>query len=274
MRDNPADQQKRVHIGDAVLEVTDIGAGEPVVFAQTALTADELLPVAHATADAGYRCIVYQRRGYAGSSPVIGPGSINRDAADCAALLTALRIERAHVVGVSYSGAVGLQVAADEPHRVRSLTVIEPPPVHVPSTPEFRAANDRLIDTRQALGPWAALDEFLTMVIGPNWLADVERALPGSAAQMERDTTTFFDTDLPALFTWDFGAADARRIGCPVLHIGGSASGPWFAEVREQILQWLPDATDVVIDGADHSLCLTHSDAVAAALVDFLHRQN
>lgn len=274
MRKGPADQQKRVHIGDAVLDVTEIGAGEPVVFVQTALTADELLPVAHATADAGYRCIVYQRRGYAGSSPVIGPGSINRDSADCVALLTALRIERAHVVGFSYSGAVGLQLAADEPHRVRSLTMLEPPPVHVPSTPEFRAVNDRLIDVRRTRGPRAALDEFLTTVIGPNWRNDVEQALPGSAAQMERDTDTFFDTDLPALFTWDFGAADARRIDCPVLHIGGSASGPWFAEVREQILRWLPHAVDVVIDDADHSLCLTHSDAVAAALVDFLHQQN
>jgi len=45
---------------------------------------------------------------YAGSGPTSGPGSIVRDAADCAALLAALRAEPAHVVGVSYSGAVRL----------------------------------------------------------------------------------------------------------------------------------------------------------------------
>lgn len=265
-------QQKRVQAGDATLEVAEIGAGEPVVFVQTALTADELLPLALATAAAGFRSVVYHRRGYAGSSPVTGPGSITRDAADCTAMLAALQIERAHVVGVSYSGAVALQVAADEPQRLRSLTVIEPPPVSVPSTPEFRAANDRLTATRRAQGPQAALEEFLTLIVGPNWRVDTEQHLPGSAAQMQRDTVTFFDTDLPALFTWDFGPADAQRIRCPVMHIGGSASGPWFAEVRSQIRQWLPHASDVVVDGADHNLVLTHTDAVATSLIEFLHR--
>ena len=95
-------------VGDAELEVTDWGSGEPLVFIQTALTADELLPLARDEALAGYRKIVYHRRGYAGSSPAVPPGSIARDAHDCVGLLAALGIERAHVVGFSYSGAVAM----------------------------------------------------------------------------------------------------------------------------------------------------------------------
>ncbi|MGH8939203.1 MAG: alpha/beta fold hydrolase, partial [Actinomycetes bacterium] len=148
----------------------------------------------------------------------------------------------------------------------------EPPPVHTPSAPEFRTANAQLIQTRRELGPSAALDQFLTRVIGPDWRHDAEENLPGSAEQMAADTGTFFDTDLPALLDWEFDADDARRITCPVLHIGGTASGPWFAEVRELILEWLPQAEDTLIPGADHSLTLTHTSELAVAVLGFLRR--
>ena len=72
-------------------------------------------------------------------------------------------------------------------------------------------------------------------MIGPGRRREVEQRLPGAVEQMQRDTTTFFDTDLPALSTWRFDAEDARCVTCPVLQISGSASGPWFAEVRDLI---------------------------------------
>ena len=260
-------------VNGAQLEVDEWGAGDPVVFIQTALTADEARPVATDSAlQHGYRKIVYHRRGYAGSSPVRADGSIVRDAADCRALLAGLGIQRAHVVGFSYSGAVALQLAADSPEHVQTLTVVEPPPVHTRSAAEFRAANDRLVETRRSLGPEAALDEFLGRLIGAHWRIDVEAHLTGATAQMLRDATTFFDVDLPALLAWRFGRDDAHRISCPVLYIGGSDSGPWFAQVHDLILDWFPPAHDVIIQGADHSLMLTHTRDVAAAFTSFATR--
>jgi pimeloyl-ACP methyl ester carboxylesterase len=255
------------------LEVEEWGAGDPVVFIQTALTADEARPVATDSAlQHGYRKIVYHRRGYARSSPVRAGGSVVRDAADCRALLRGLHIHGAHVLGFSYSGAVALQLAADSLECVKTLTLVEPPPVHTLSANEFRAANERLVETRRSLGPEAALDEFLSRVIGPRWGTDVEDHLPGATAQMQRDATTFFDVDLPALLAWQFGQEYAHRINCPVLYIGGTESGPWFAQVHELVLDWLPLADDVLIGGADHSLMLTHSQEVAAAFASFISR--
>ena len=262
-----------VEVGGIELEVHDMGTAVPVVLVQTALTADELAPLAqHLAARGAYRAIVYHRRGYASSSPVQGPGSVVRDAADCRGLIDALGLGRVHVVGYSYSGAVALQLAADAGKHVQTLTLIEPPPVHVPSSAEFRAANARLQEVRRARGQRTALEEFLALVIGPDWRTEVEQRLPGAAEQMQRDATTFFETDLPALLSWRFDAEDARRVTCPVLHICGSDSGPWFAEVRDLILTWLPQAEDVVLTGADHSLALTHTPQVAEALADFLGR--
>jgi pimeloyl-ACP methyl ester carboxylesterase len=262
-----------VEVGGIKLAVHDVGTGDPVVFVQTALTADELAPLAGHLADRGpYRSIVYHRRGYASSSPVHGPGSVVRDAADCRDLVVALGLGKVHIVGYSYSGAVGLQLAVDAAEHVQTLTLIEPPPVHVPSAEEFRAANARLQEVRRARGPVTALEEFLTLVIGPEWRTEVEQRLPGAAEQMQLDTATFFDTDLPALLSWRFEAEDAGRIACPVLHIGGSDSGPWFAEVRDLVLTWLPQVEDVLLPGADHSLALTHAPQIADALADFLGR--
>jgi pimeloyl-ACP methyl ester carboxylesterase len=262
-----------IPVDEVHLEVCDQGAGEPVLLVQTALTADELRPLAEQlTSRDAFRTILFHRRGYAGSSPVQGPGSIRRDAADCCALLATLGVESAHVVGVSYSASVALQLAVDARECVRTLALLEPPPVHVPSQGRFWAANQQLQDTRRTRGPEAALEEFLALVIGPTWRLDVEKAVPGSAEQMQRDTVTFFDTDLPALRAWRFSADDARTISCPVLYIGGTNSGPWFAEVRQLILGWIPHAEDVVLAGADHSLALTHPAAIAAALADFIQR--
>jgi pimeloyl-ACP methyl ester carboxylesterase len=110
------------------------------------------------------------------------------------------------------------------------------------------------------------------MLVGPDWRTGVERDLPGSVAQMERDARTFFETDLPAILGWRFPTADARHVTCPVLHVGGTASGPWFGQVRRWVRELFPDAADVVVEGADHSLAITHADQVAAAVLPFLRR--
>jgi pimeloyl-ACP methyl ester carboxylesterase len=265
----------RIQVNGAGLEVVVRGVGEPILFVQTALSADELLPIARQPVLAdGFQTIVYHRRGYGGSTAVDSAGSIVQDAADGAALLDALGIERAHVVGLSFSGAIAIQLASVAPMRVHTLTLIEPAPTHVPSAADFRAANVHLQAVRQGAGLGTALDQFLTLLSGPHWRTELEHSLPGSVAQMESDAATFFDTDIPALLEWQFTAADAGHITAPVLYVGGTDSGPMFAEVRKLMLEWLPQAEDVVIMGADHSLAISHPAEIAAALATFLQRHN
>lgn len=61
-----------VPVRDAVLEAECFGAGAPVVVVQTALTADELLPLAAALGRSGDLQVVHlHRRGYA---PVLSVG--------------------------------------------------------------------------------------------------------------------------------------------------------------------------------------------------------
>jgi pimeloyl-ACP methyl ester carboxylesterase len=261
-----------VAVGDAELAVWDWGSGDPIVFLQTALTADELVPLATHPALAGFRKLLYHRRGYGGSDGVEPSRSITSDADDARSLLTSMGIPRAHLVGVSYSGAIGLQLAADTPEDVQSLVVSEPPPLHTSLEREFRAANERLLGIRRDRGVGAALEDFMRLLVGSDWRRLVEDRLPGAVAQIERDAATFFDGDIPALLDWQFGPADAGQIACPVLYVGGTDSGPWFAEVRELVLGWLPHAEELQIQGAGHSLELTHTPELAAAVAAFLAR--
>lgn len=259
-----------VLLGDAQIEVLTRGDGEPVLLIQTALFAEELRPLCQQPALASHHLVRMHRRGYGRSSPVTGIRSIAAEAADCEALLDALGVERTHVIGLSYSSTVALQLAVDVPRRVHTVTLLEAPPVHVPSVTEFRAAIEKLTADRAVHGAVATLDRFQSGLLGPDWRAEVERAVPGAVAQMSRDAATFFDSDCPAMLSWLFAREDARRVTQPLLYVGGSASGRWFAEVRELILDWFPAAEDRTIQGADHNLALSHAPKIAAVLADFL----
>lgn len=262
-----------ISVGDVDLEVEVMGRGEPVVIIQTALSVDELRPLAERTAARGpFRVVHYHRRGYPAGGPAPRQGSVNAEAADCRALMTTMDIVPAHVVGVSFSAAIALALASSAPNSVQTLTVIEPPPAHAPGPSPFRAANLQLLHTYQTKGPLAALDEFMTMLAGPDWRQQTERDLPGSLAAMQRDATTFFESDVPALLAWRFEAPDAATIRCPVFCVGGSDSGDWFAAARAHVLRLLPQAESAVVPGGGHSVASTHTSDVAEILVDFLSR--
>ena len=100
----------------------------------------------------------------------------------------------------------------------------------------------------------------------------MNRQLPGSAEQTTRDAPTFLDVDLPARLAWESSKKDAERARRPLLYIGGTESGKWFAEVRSLVRDWFAEAEDAVIQVADHSLALTHTDQVAAALLSSRRR--
>lgn len=76
---------------------------------------------------ASHRVIVPDLRGF-GSSERREPFTIPQHARDMMALLSALSIERAHVVGLSMGGAVAIELALRAPAAVRSLVLANTAP--------------------------------------------------------------------------------------------------------------------------------------------------
>jgi pimeloyl-ACP methyl ester carboxylesterase len=72
-----------------------------------------------------YRMITFHRRGYVGSAGGEEVVSLAQQADDCRRLLSYLGVERAHVVGHSFGGAIALRLALDEPELVHTLSLLE-----------------------------------------------------------------------------------------------------------------------------------------------------
>ena len=112
----------------------------------------------------------------------------------------------------------------------------------------------------------AALDEFMTMLVGPDWRDAPEEVIGGRVVDMERDAHAFFASDLPALLAWNPDDAELRRIRAEVLWVGGDQSPPMFGEMRDRLRRLVPHYSELTVRGAGHQLASTHPAVLASAL--------
>lgn len=100
------------------------GAGEPVVLigglsSDVSLTAGLAAPLS-----ATYRVLRFDNRGAGRSGKPDVPYTIPMMANDTAALMTAVGIPRAHVLGISMGGRIALELALSHPERVGKLILV------------------------------------------------------------------------------------------------------------------------------------------------------
>src|ERR671912_145721 len=104
---------------------------------------------------AGWTVVTYDPRGMS-RSQLDGPATdqqVEVHADDTKRVLAAVGAGPAHVLTDSISGLVGLQLAAAEPERVRTLVAFEPPVTELlPDRERWRAFFDDLHDTYRAQG--------------------------------------------------------------------------------------------------------------------------
>jgi pimeloyl-ACP methyl ester carboxylesterase len=151
---------------------------------------------------AGYRVVQYDARGHGASSPAPAPDRYDYDelAADAVAVLDALGIERAALIGQSMGSATAVAVALRHPERVRVLAIVTPAHRGHPS-PDLDRWDARAAGLErggpegflEALGPLTLSERYRDAVrtvilqrLGrhdhPQAVADALRAIPRSAA--------------------------------------------------------------------------------------------
>src|SRR5215467_9960263 len=138
---NPMQTSERVKVNGVDLEYVTVGHGDPVVMIHGGLLAEENAPLLREKALADrFRLVNYHRRGFAGSEHPQGHATIADQAADCAALLDALDIDRAHVMGHSLGGTIAIELGLQHPERVQTLALMEP--AIIPAVARATARDD------------------------------------------------------------------------------------------------------------------------------------
>jgi pimeloyl-ACP methyl ester carboxylesterase len=198
------------------------------------------------------------------------PVTIPQHAADCEALLDHLGVQRAHVVGQSYGGAVSLQLAVDAPATVQSLTLLEPALASaLLGFPEFSKLLERAVELYASGRGREAIEQFGRAVVGG------DRWDSFAAGWLERwvpDAAVLFESDIPSFSQWEFGEADAARIAQPVLNLRGSDTPAPFVEVWRRVNEWIPHAEGHVVQQASHCIMQMKPSRVAELLADFVDR--
>jgi pimeloyl-ACP methyl ester carboxylesterase len=259
---------------DVRLLTQTVGSGEPVVFIHGALIADAFRPLLAERSLAHHRLVHYHRRGYGGSERVRGPTSVGQQVQDCLSVLERLGIDRAHVVGHSFGGVIALQLALDSPGVAGTLALLEPALMVGASAERYRESLRAGIERYRTDGAPATVDAFLE-ARWPGYPSPLEERLPGAFGQAVADAGTAFEDELHGLLAWDFGAAEARRIGVPTLCVLGGRSvalSRRFGETHQTLLEWLPRAEGVVVPDVAHLMTIEAPGPVADALAAFWAR--
>ena len=268
----------RENSGDIAIYYDDHGAGPPVVLVHGYL-ADGRSWEKQETAllSAGYRVISYDRRGAGFSSRPAAGYDFDTLAADLNALLEALDLQDATLVGFcSGSGDVTRYLGAYGQRRVRAAALLAPLPPFLPRSavnPDGAdmSGYDEFLDQLATDRPAAVktyLDRYYNLdLLGGSWVSDqawqnsFHAAIRVSAAAA---------TGCAAAWREDF-RADLARITVPVLVVQGARDRIMPpAATGNRLAALLSDARLAVISEGPHAIIWTHAAEVNRALLGFL----
>jgi 3-oxoadipate enol-lactonase len=250
-----------VGIGPISVAYAESGAGAPVVLLHGGESDLHQFDVFRPLLGPGIRAIAYDQRDVGGTVNGPEPYTIATLAADCAGLIEALGLERAHVVGASLGGAIAMNVALDHPGRVASLTLISAPP----SVPEAAGGPAAKV---MAMSPPERTAFMLDAVISPEGqrrepelVARVRSLLTASAGLGERRRAAIRTHDC----TDRLGG-----ISAPTLVLNGTDDPLVPVATAELLAERIPGAVLELIEGGRHGLTLEQRDVTAGLVRRFV----
>lgn len=228
----------------------------------------------------GWRAIYYQQRGHAPSATE-GPFTVSRNVADALAVLDAVGVDRAVLIGHSWGVHLALQIAIAYPERVAGLVLIDGPgPIGDGGAPEMgqnlidrvpAAQGPAVAELLERLSSPAASDDDAvawTKALWPGYFAspgNVPPYPPGLRTSLVCNAMTMASL-MEALAD---GFADSlKSVTAPAVVLAGGGS-PMPVSQSEEIAALLPNSTFRVVPGAGHLIWYEAPGVVAEALATF-----
>lgn len=258
-------QEAYVEIPGARICYSDTrGAGECVVLShpasQSSLAWEHQLPALTA---AGYRVMAYSRRGFY-RSVATNTQDRGTEVGDFVAVLDALGIDRAHIVGAAAGGGVAMRLAASHPGRLRSLVLAGS--IVAPDEPDWRQLYD-------GLGIAAVKNHVSTAFIelGPSYRASNRE---GTRRFAELSVLARPDGEVrqPSGVELKWSAMEKTRI--PTLLVTGEADLYAPPPLQRMIASHLPVHEVKTLREVGHAPYWETPAAFNAILLDFLGRQH
>ncbi|HEX7746822.1 MAG TPA: alpha/beta hydrolase [Micromonosporaceae bacterium] len=235
--------------------------GEPVLllhgFPQHSGEWAEVVPVLHA---AGLRTYALDQRGYSSGArpPAVEDYRMAECVADALAVLDALRVDAAHVVGHDWGAVVAWSAAAQRPERVRTLTAVSVPHPsamsHAMATDadqrarssymalfrqEGKAERVLLADDGAALRRMlsgARVDEYVAPMLRPGALT---AALNWYRAMSRGDLGAVAPVTVPTTYVWSDG--DVAVGATAAKACGAHVTGDYVFVPLAGVSHWVPD---------------------------------
>lgn len=252
-----------IRVNDIDIAYAEHGQGEPLLLIHGGMISGAEFQPQIAPFSAKYRLIVPDVRGHGESGRGGYPYSIRQWADDMAALLDALGIEQAFVLGHSMGGMVAQQLAAEHPQKMRALVIAES---------NYGVANDPMM--RFAAGASTAVFKLLGAKTAARAASAAIQANPEAKALLTREIDAH-GKDAPNLFAIldAMNAYDGRsvlpRIACPTLVLCGADNKLSHKQGRE-MAQLIPNARLEFIANAGHGANWDNPADFNRVVLDFL----
>ena len=241
-------------------------AGAPVILFSNSLGTTHRMWDAQVAALAGpYRCLRYDTRGHGASPTRDSTATIDDLAEDIAALMRALDISHAHMVGLSLGGMTAQALAARRPELVDSL-VLMATSAFMPG--DWAARAESVIANGMSGAAKISLSRWFT----PDFLD----AQPGTVGALRGEFEALDPKGYAAccrvIDVMDLRESNAAIVA-PTLIIAGAKDPATPVAMMEEIRGRIAGAELVVLSDAAHLLAVECADAVSRHLQAFLDAQ-
>ncbi|MEV7673984.1 alpha/beta hydrolase [Streptomyces sp. NPDC088752] len=260
------------------LHYEDHGTGQPVVLIHGwPLNGASWEKQTAALLAAGHRVVTYDRRGFGRSDQPAYGYDYDTFAADLHAVLTALDLRDAVLVGFSMgSGEVTRYLGSYGSERISKAVMIGVVPPFLLKTDDnpggvdgsvFEGIQEAIAADRHAFMTDFLADFYNVDVLGGERISEQAvraswNVAVGASAKGTLDCVQAWLTDF---------RADLPRIDVPTLIVHGDADRTLPVEATAVPLSGLIDGARLtIVPGAPHGLLWTHADEVNSALLDFL----
>jgi 3-oxoadipate enol-lactonase len=256
-------QLRKVALGDHETVVAEMGESGPAVLLIHALGLTWRMwePVMDGLS-AGRRVVAYDIRGHGSARGSPKPYSMDDAAADLIALLDALELDRAHIVGLSFGGGIAQTAAVRHPERFESLALL--------------ATTDYPFDAFEARARSGELDGMEAQVIPSltRWFTAGALATNGWAVRYARECVRrAYPEDWAAAWRSFIGLDVQDRLSGfepPTLVLAGEFDASTTPEIMAAIAGRIPGSTYRVLPGTPHMQTLEQPGLVVDALAEFI----